>query len=304
MEGLEILKIYLSFFGFVDIDQDKEFDKNNLDPKSKLKKDGLRWCEFHGGIDKDTRRINKEIFNKSDNKYGKYCKIIMISPAGAEGISLSNVRQVHIVEPYWNEVKIEQVIGRALRFCQHKDLPLDERKVDVFRYKMIRKNGKATTDEKMEDISRKKNNLLLSFIEAVKESAVDCELFKAHNMMGSKYKCFMFNEDALFEKPIGPAYQNKIDYDLKSDNGTNAKNSSRIKVKVIKIKAAKKVDENSYSKDIDVWFNEETGVVYDYQLDYPIGRISKDLDGNFLKLENDIYIIDDVLDIPKIKLYD
>ena len=228
----------------------------------------------------------------------------MISPAGAEGISLSNVRQVHVVEPYWNEVKIEQVIGRALRFCQHKDLPLEERKVDVFRYKMVRTNGNITTDEKMENISRKKNNLLLSFIEAVKESAVDCELFKAHNMMGSKYRCFKFNEDALFEKPIGPAYQTKIDYDLKSDNGSNSKDSNRVKIKVIKIKGVKKIDDNSYSKEIEVWFNELTGVVYDYILDYPIGRISKDSDGNFIKLENDIYIIDEVIDIPKIKLYD
>ena len=303
MEGLEILKIYLSFFGFIDIDQDKDFDKNNLDPKTKFKKDGLRWCEFHGGIEKDVRRINKEIFNKTDNKYGKYCKIIMISPAGAEGISLSNVRQVHIVEPYWNEVKIEQVIGRALRFCQHKDLPLEERKVDIFRYKMIRKNGNITTDEKMENISRKKNNLLLSFIEAVKECAIDCELFKAHNMMGSKYRCFKFNEDALFEKPIGPAYQTKIDYDLKSDNGSNAKDSNRIKIKVIKIKGVKKIDDNSYSKEIEAWFNELSGVVYDYILDYPIGKISKDSNGNFIKLENDIYIIDDVIDIPIFKLY-
>jgi hypothetical protein len=151
---------------------------------------------------------------------------------------------------------------------------------------MVRANGKETSDEMMENISRRKNNLLISFIEAIKEVAVDCELFKAHNMMGSKYKCFMFNEDALFEKPIGPAFQNKIDYDLKSDNGSNAKNSNHIKIKVYKINAVKKIEENSYSKDIIVWFNEETGVVYDYQLDYPIGKISKDTDGNFLKLEN------------------
>jgi hypothetical protein len=158
--------------------------------------------------------------------------------------------------------------------------------------------------KKMENISRKKNNLLLSFIEAVKESAVDCELFKAHNMMGSKYKCFQFNEDALFEKPIGPAFQNNINYDLKSDNGSNAKDTNRVKIKVIKIKAVKKVDDNSYSKDFDCWFNELTSVVYDNELYYPIGKIGKDLDGNLLMLENDVYIIDDVIDIPKIKLYD
>lgn len=303
MEGLQLLKVYLSFFGFVDIDSDSEFDKTKLEPEKKQSKDGLRWCEFHGGIEKDVRKINKEIFNKSDNKYGKYCKIIMISPAGAEGINLNNVRQVHVMEPYWNEVRIEQVIGRALRFCQHKDLPQEERKVDVFRYKMVRKSGKITTDEKMEDISRKKNNLLLSFIEAVKEAAVDCELFKAHNMMGSKYKCFQFNEDSLFEKSLGPAFQSKIEYDMKIDNGSNAKDSSRIKIKVRKIKAVKKIDENSYSKEKDLWLYEESGVVYDNELNYPVGRLDKDANGNFIMLENDVYVIGDSIEIPKFQLY-
>lgn len=304
MEGLQLLKIYLSFFGFVSIDQDKEFDKNKLDPNKQLSKDGLRYCEFHGGVEKDVRKINKEIFNKSDNKYGKYCKIIMISPAGAEGINLNNVRQVHIIEPYWNEVRIEQVIGRALRYCQHKDLPMEERKVDIFRYKMVRKNGKITTDEKMEDISRKKNNLLLSFIEAVKEASVDCEIFKAHNMMGSKYKCFQFNEDALFEKPVGPAYQNKIEFDQKIDNGSNAKDSNRVKIKVRKIKAVKKIDENSYSQEKFYWFYEDSGVVYDYDLNYPVGKVEKDENNNWIMLDNDIYIIGDVIDIPKTRLYE
>jgi len=304
MEGLQLLKVYLSFFGFLSIDDDKEFNKDDLQPEKKLEKDGLRYCEFHGGVERDIRKINKEIFNKSDNKYGKYCKIIMISPAGTEGINLNNVRQVHIVEPYWNEVRIEQVIGRALRFCQHKDLPQEERKVDVFRYKMVRNNKKITTDEKMEDISRKKNNLLLSFIDAVKEAAVDCELFKAHNMMGSKYKCFQFNEDALFEEPIGPAFMNNIDNDMKIDNGMNSKESNRIKIKVLKIKAVKKVDENSYSQEHYYWFNEDSGVVYDLELNFPVGRVEKDANDNFIKLDNEIYIIGDVINIPEFKLYD
>ena len=304
MEGLQLLKVYLEFFGFVDIEKDTEFDKNKLSGEKKLSKDGLRWCEFHGGITKDIRKLNKEIFNMTDNRYGKHCKIIMISPAGAEGISLNNVRQVHITEPYWNEVRIEQVIGRALRFCQHKDLPQEERKVDVFRYKVIRKSGKETTDEKMEGISRKKNNLLLSFLEAVKEAAVDCELFKAHNMMGSKYKCFQFNEESLFEKPVGPAFQNKIEYDNKIDNGSNAKDSSRIKIKVRKIKAVKRVDENSYSHEDNYWLNEVTSVVYDFTLNYPVGKLDKDENNQYRLLENDIYIIGDVIDIPDVKLYD
>ena len=306
MEGLQIFKIYLSFFGYSNLDDDKEFNKTNLPlmvENTNLKYNNHRYCEFHGGIEKNIRKINKEIFNKSDNKYGLFIKIMMISPAGAEGINLSNVRQVHILEPYWNEVRIEQVVGRAVRFCEHRNLPLEERKVDIFRYKMIRQNGKETSDEKLENISRKKNNLLLSFSDAVKEAAIDCELFKAHNMMGIKYKCFQFNENSLFDNPIGPAYQSKIEYDQKIDNGSNSKESIRKRIKVIKIKAVTKTDEHLYSKESIYWFNEESGVVYDYDLNYPIGKVNKDENNQYYMIDNNVYIIDDIINIPVFNLY-
>ena len=302
MEGLQLFKIYLNFTGFINIELDTEFDKNNLE-YDKLPKDEKRFCEYHGSIDKQLRKLNKNIFNNSINKYGKLCKIIMISPAGAEGMNLHNVRQVHIIEPYWNEVRIEQVIGRALRYCHHKDLPLDERTVDIFRYKMIKKNNKITTDEKLENISRKKNNILLSFIDAVKESSIDCELFKNHNMMGYKYKCFQFNEESLFEKPIGPAYNIKVEYDQKINNGLNSKDSIIKKIKVIKIIAVIKKEENIFSQENSYWFCEDTGIVYDYELNYQVGKI---LNNNNIydKLDNNTYIISELINIPSFNIYE
>jgi hypothetical protein len=223
----------------------------------------------------------------------------MLSPAGAEGITLRNTRQVHILEPFWNEARIEQIIGRAVRFCVHKDLPLDERKVDVFRYKMVRHSNKPTADEKLENISRQKNNLLLSFIDAVKEAAVDCELFKAHNMMGSKYNCFKFNEDSLLDKPIGPAFNQKIEYDQKIDNGSNSKEAERLKIKVRKIKAVKKIEENIYSEPDTYWYYEPSGMIYDYDMQFPVGKVDKEN-----KLDGNIYIIEHVIDIPDFKIYE
>ena len=38
------------------------------------------------------------------NLRGSIVKIIMITQSGSEGISLKNVRQVHITEPYWNKI--------------------------------------------------------------------------------------------------------------------------------------------------------------------------------------------------------
>ena len=67
---------------------------------------------------------------------GEIIKILMITSSGAEGISLRNTRYVHITEPYWHPVRIEQVIGRARRICSHQDLPPELRPVNVFLYLM------------------------------------------------------------------------------------------------------------------------------------------------------------------------
>ena len=75
-----------------------------------------------------------------------------------------NVRQVHILEPFWNEVRINQLIGRAIRQCSHEDLPLEERYVDVYRYYATRKGGKPTTDEEMKELAE----LELKKFEAIK----------------------------------------------------------------------------------------------------------------------------------------
>jgi hypothetical protein len=255
------------------------------DKSNDSKYDYYRYVEYHGSIDKEQRDKNKIMFNDKKNIYGSVAKVILISPAGAEGINLYNVRQVHILEPFWNEARIEQVIGRAIRICHHAALPMEERLVDVFRYKMVRKNGKETADEELENLSRKKNNLLLSFIDAVKEAAVDCEIFKSHNTMGSQYKCFQFNEESLFEDPIGPAYNVKLEYDQKLNNGLNSKDSSLIKIKVMKIKAVKKLSDTIYSESEYYWYYKNTGVIYDLILNYPVGKVDKDESNNLIMIE-------------------
>ena len=310
MEGLAIFKIYLHFFGFLNFNDDKEIKGKNLSKEygtvkeKKFTKDKRRFMEFHGGIDRDTRTKNKEVYNMKENFNGRIIKIILISPAGAEGLNLMSTRQVHIMEPYWNEVKIEQVIGRAIRICSHKYLPMEQRKVDVFRYKCIRKGGKETSDEKLEDISRKKNNLMLSFTEAVKEAAVDCELFKAHNMMGSKYKCFKFNQESMFENPIGPAYNTNPEFDIKINNGLNAKDSITKKIKVRKISAIKRQGDEIFSKVKEYWLDDETRVVYDIDMDYPVGKLELDESGNINKKDKNTYILDDLINIPKFQIYE
>lgn len=295
MEGLEVFKIYLKYFGFYSFME-----------TGKLLPDKLGYVEFHGQYDFEARYKGKEAFNMKENKNGNLIRIILISPAGSEGLSLKNVRQIHIMEPYWNEVRIVQMIGRGVRQCSHADLPMDQRHVDIFRYKSIRVKGeKQTTDQYIEDVARSKDSLIQSFLDTIKEVAFDCRLFKSVNMMSQEYKCFQFEEPSLFDKQIGPAYKENMNDDKKLDNGLNSKNAMSMKIKVMKIQAVKLIslpeeDKPRYSKSENYWYYAKSGVVYDFELHYPVGRVAYDIDGIPLKHDSNTFIIDYVIPIPEI----
>jgi superfamily II DNA or RNA helicase len=71
------------------------------------------------------------------NKNGKYIKVILISQAGSEGIDFKNIRQVHILEPWYNMNRLEQIFGRAVRNFSHKKLPFSKRNVKLFMHGTI-----------------------------------------------------------------------------------------------------------------------------------------------------------------------
>ena len=211
-----------------------------------------------------------------------------------------NVRQIHVLDPYWNEVRIEQLIGRGIRQCSHKDLLMEDRKVDVYRYKALRENERKTTDEEVEELAKEKQTLIDSFLKSVKETAVDCELFKSHNMIDESYNCFQFNEKSLFDQYVGPAFKEDIEYDKKIDNGLNSDNSDIKRIKVIKIEGVEKIAEETYENKTNYWYCPESGVVYDFELDFPIGKV-KIVDENPEKLNDTTYIISQLINIPKLK---
>jgi hypothetical protein len=82
-----------------------------------------------------------------DNKNGHKIKVILISKAGSEGIDFKFIRQVHILEPWYNMNRIEQIIGRAVRSFSHKLLDFEKRNVQIFMHGTIfTKDSKDSND--------------------------------------------------------------------------------------------------------------------------------------------------------------
>jgi hypothetical protein len=134
----------------------------------------------------------KHAFNNKLNSDGSKIKILLGSPSIKEGISLLRVQQIHILEPYWNISRIQQIIGRGVRFCSHKDVPKDKQIVYVYLYLATHPKESKTVDQYIWSIAKQKHLLIEQFEHALKENAIDCELFHARNSLKHddiKIKC-------------------------------------------------------------------------------------------------------------------
>lgn len=156
---------------------------------------------FNNDLESVPEAIRVKLGANAHNLNGGIIKAFMITQSGAEGISLKNTRQVHIMEPYWNHIRIDQVIGRAVRTCSHVALPPEDRNVKVFiYYSVLTEEQKAasftirtldksvTSDEYLYIVAKKKKAITDGLLELVQRSSVDCTLNAKHHGL----RCFSF----------------------------------------------------------------------------------------------------------------
>jgi len=242
MEGIGIFSLTLEANGFA---------------KFKIKRTGIDGWELNmseedmgkpcyalytGTEDAEEREIIRNIYNgtwdyipnniatqlrakSSNNNLGEIIKVLMITSAGSEGINLRNTRYVHIMEPYWHPVRLEQVIGRARRICSHQNLPKALQTVEVFIYIMTftksqldsefaielklkdvskqRPYVPQTSDQKLFEISTIKEQLTSQLLNAVKEASIDCA---THVKSSSKegLVCLSFGQPTVYDFAYNP----------------------------------------------------------------------------------------------------
>ena len=230
----------------------------------KLTREGNQWIEdpgmlddrpaytFYTGEEKEEERdLMRQIFNGVYSKNfpaslkesvakrpKKILQLLMASASGAEGITLNNVRHVHIMEPHWTPARHDQVIGRAMRICSHATLPMEERTVKVSFYisvftenqmksaeypniVAIRRNDMVvkryegdpvetfmSTDEYLYETAFEKERIGQRMALLLKESAIDCEIHrKLHSRERPVVSCMRFDstttgEDLAFRPNI------------------------------------------------------------------------------------------------------
>lgn len=214
IEGIGILRLAMIANGFVEVQIEKKSkwriinEEEVLDPKY----DGKRFIVFD--TDREKANILLQLYNgiynniESDmtlkaNLRGEMFRTFMITQSGAEGISLKNVRTVLITEPFWNSVRIDQVIGRAARAGSHIELPKDEQNISVYIFvatftrKQLKDNfslrsldNELTSDAHILQIAQKKDDIIQTFLNNLKTASVDCRTNAYLNKMG--VSCYSF----------------------------------------------------------------------------------------------------------------
>ena len=248
MEGIGIFRLAMDANGYAPIEIVKGvsgpvFSKLTLESLAKGPGGQPRYMTFSGGEEDDIRRMYLDIFNANfnqlpqhlkevldtnkfvNNHKGEIARVFCITSAGAEGLSLKCVRAVHIMEPYWNDVRLKQVKGRAIRIGSHLELPVADRNVSIYTYvtafpadtqtlkvgdrridetirqadavdretavklKLPIPEGASqyvlTTDERIHIIAEKKKAITNALETVMKSAAVDCQLNTKENKDGT-----------------------------------------------------------------------------------------------------------------------
>ena len=111
-----------------------------------------------------------------ENSLGQNVKVVLITKAAAEGLDFKNIRQVHIMEPWYNMNRIEQIIGRGVRNRSHCGLPFEDRNVEIYLHATSPNNDEEPADMYVYRFAEKKASQIGKITRILKETSVDCIL--------------------------------------------------------------------------------------------------------------------------------
>ena len=144
----------------------------------------------------------KRIFNDVMNKQGKNIKLVLGTKVMNEGITLHNIKDVHVLDTHYNLGRVIQVIGRAVRYCVHYDLMTEDNpypEVNVYKY-VVNLPTKSSTEIELYRKAEKKLILIKKIERIMKEISIDCPI---------NYQANVFAEEQEKSKTCLPPDQTK-----------------------------------------------------------------------------------------------
>lgn len=112
------------------------------------------------------------------NVDGRKMKVIIGSQIASEGVDLRFVREIHVLDSWFHLSKMEQIIGRGIRFCSHSALPEQKRNATIYMYAGVLPDddGRESADLYSYRVAFRKAKLVGRVTRLLKQYALDCNL--------------------------------------------------------------------------------------------------------------------------------
>ena len=146
-------------------------------------------------IDSAKKEELRAIFNSPNNKDGQIIKLLLGSIVMSEGITLKNIKDIHIMDAHLNKSRLIQAVGRGVRNCSHIDVTSINNQypeVKVYTYCSLLSNNKISSELIIYRHAEIKQEQIKKIENVLKRNAIDCPLNFEINKKGepSDFKCF------------------------------------------------------------------------------------------------------------------
>lgn len=175
---------------------------------------GYRYATIVGETPAERRNEIQDAWNSLQNAHGEVIRVLLISKTGSEGLDLKYGRQIHILEPYWDKSREDQVKARIIRLGSHRELPEHERKVQPFLYISIpntevlegippNSREEKTIDEKFHERAIVKHRLNAALRDLLERVSIECNLYSQQPAgKNGCWSCQPTNEPLFHENPV------------------------------------------------------------------------------------------------------
>jgi superfamily II DNA or RNA helicase len=215
---------------------------------------GMRYIMVVGEGGANTNEKSNErllqMFNSPENFDGSVVKVALVSGVGGEGVDYKCVRELHVVEPWYNMSRIEQLIGRGVRNCSHSALPPQQRNCTIYLH-ATRLQDRETWDLYMYRMAEAKQLRISRLEHVIKRNAMDCHMQQRSRAWPTQEMVNSRGEKVRYD-PSDVDYSRACDFQ-KCDPGCEGKRGGGA------------VDESSFDRsfverDIEQYVSEVTGL--------------------------------------------
>jgi hypothetical protein len=178
--GLIPVAIALEHLGY------SKYNNNNILSESVKRKENKKYIMLTADEKLSPNNVEElRAFNDTSNKDGSKIKIALINEIASEGVSFKNIRQLHILEPWYNMKKTDQIIGRGVRYKSHELLEKEKQNIGVYLHVNTTKSEIESVDYRRYRVALRKLEKIAQIEKIMQENAIDCH-FQDHSLVSLK----------------------------------------------------------------------------------------------------------------------